>query len=69
MTEIGVFQFKIYVENQNGKEQAVCPNCGVLLSYMDLQRMPPAETGFFYCSEKCAKEHVEKEMKVEKVSE
>ena len=64
MAEITVGQFKIYVENRNGVEQAICPNCGVALTYMDLQTiMPAAETGYFYCSVKCAKEHVETEMK------
>lgn len=64
MSEIGVMQFRIYVENNNGKEIAICPNCGAPLSFLDLQRMPPVETGFFYCSDKCAKADVEKEYEI-----
>lgn len=62
MKEIYVGDNKIYIEYRNGKEIAVCPNCGSVLNYRHLQTiMPAAETGFFYCSVKCAKEDVEKE--------
>ena len=63
MPEIWVGMFRIYIENRNGQEQAICPNCGVALDYRQLgNQMPATETGYFYCSVKCAKEHVEKEM-------
>jgi len=67
---IKVGSFRIYTEVRNGVEQAVCPNCGVALSFRDLQKvMPAAETGYFYCSKECALEHVIEERKAENEEE
>ena len=61
---IKVGAFSIYVENRNGFKQAICPNCGTPLTFSHLQKiMPAAETGLFYCSDECSKEHVEKKYK------
>lgn len=65
--EIKIGAYRIYIENRNGSEIAICPECGVDLNYRHLQTvMPSAETGFFYCSEKCAIEHTKKMMEDEK---
>ena len=63
MGKIEVGAYHIYIENRNGVECAICPNCGSYMNFRQLQTVnPSAETGFFYCSEDCVKEHVGKEM-------
>lgn len=55
--DIHIGNFKVMTELRNGKRVAICPNCGDEIEgpfHPDFA----AETGYPYCSQDCAKEHV-----------
>lgn len=64
---VWINKFAVMVDKRKGRTVAICRNCGTPLLKLDIRAV---ETGFYYCSDKCAREDVAEEMKIrEKMGE
>lgn len=65
--DIGIGKFRVMTEERGGKLVTICANCGSELGLFEMhEQITAAETGYFYCSAKCAAEDTRKSMDLQK---